>query len=272
MSLEFTILGCGSSSGVPRITGDWGICDPNDSKNRRRRCAVLVQKTNDNGQTNILIDTGADIHHQLVGVGLLKLDAVLLTHEHADHTHGIDDLRAFAQDSRKQMPIYMTDTTFADVGAKFSYCFEQVEGSYYPAILKRITIEYGVGFAVTGEGGTVEIMPIKVTHGSIDATAFLIDGVMYSADVSDIPNQSIEAFENLAVWVIDCLRPRSHVSHFGLQEALIWIEKMQPQKAILTNMTGEFDYQTLKDEMALKNLNIEPAFDGMKISDYSSSS
>lgn len=266
MAVKFTILGCGSSSGVPRITGDWGICDPNEPKNRRRRCAMLVQKTTDQGITTLLIDTGADIHHQLIDVKFPRLDAVLMTHEHADHTHGIDDLRAFAQDTRQQIPVYMSDHTFAEVGVKFSYCFKQVEGSYYPAILKRMKINYGQAFCIDGAGGMIEILPIKVTHGSIDATAFLIEGVMYSADVSDIPKDSLYAFEGLGTWVIDSLRPRPHVSHFGLEDALKWIDRMRPTRAILTNMTGELDYQSLKAELAMRNQNIAPAYDGMVFS------
>ncbi|MCJ8322429.1 MAG: MBL fold metallo-hydrolase [Rhizobiales bacterium] len=263
MGLKFTILGCGSSSGVPRITGDWGACDPDEPKNRRRRCAILVQKTNDNGTTTILIDVGADIHAQLLGLALPMLDAVLLTHEHADHTHGIDDLRAFAQDSRQQIPLYMTDQTFADVGQKFSYCFTQLEGSYYPAILKRIEMNYDQAFDIDGAGGSIHVLPVKVTHGAIDVAAFLIDGVMYSADVSDIPENSLYAFENLDIWLIDCLRPRPHVSHFGLDDSMEWIDKLRPARAILTNMTGELDYKTLKDQLALTNKNIIPAYDGM---------
>ncbi len=263
MSLEFTILGCGSSSGVPRITGDWNQCDPNEPKNRRRRCAILITKTSNAGKTRILVDTGPDIHHQLLETNTSMLDAVLITHEHADHTHGIDDLRAFAQDSAKQMPVHMTAQTYLDVGAKFSYCFKQVEGSGYPAILRYEQIEYDQPVVIDGAGGAIEILPVRLTHGGIEAAGFLINGVMYSPDVSAIPDASLYAFENLAIWIIDCLRPRPHFSHFGLDDSLAWIEKLQPKRAILTNMTGEFDYQTLKASLAQKNQDIIPAYDGM---------
>lgn len=242
MSLIFTILGCGSSMGVPRITGDWGVCDSNEPKNRRRRCAMLVRKQSDTGETVVLIDAGADMHHQLLDAHVPMLDAVLLTHEHADHTHGIDDLRAFAQDRKGQTPVYMTDQTFDNVVNKFDYCFEQAEGSYYPAILKRIKIDYDQTFTIKGAGGNIEILPVRVNHGAIDCTAFLIEGVMYSADINDIPQTSLYAFDNLDIWVIDALRPKTHVSHMGLVDALEWVDKKQPKRAILTNMSAELDY------------------------------
>ncbi|MBL1421993.1 MAG: MBL fold metallo-hydrolase [Alphaproteobacteria bacterium] len=262
MSLKFTILGCGSSMGVPRVSGNWGACDPNESKNRRRRCAMLVRKIGADGETVILIDVGADAHHQLLDAQVGSLDAVLLTHEHADHTHGIDDLRAFAIEKREQMPVYMTAETFADVGSKFSYCFKQPEGSHYPAILKYCQINYDEAFRVDGAGGVIEVLPVRVEHGSIDCAAFLIDGVMYSADLNDIPQNSLYAFENLDIWVIDALRPTTHNSHFGIEDVLEWVGKVHPKRSILTNMSTELDYVSIKDEMAKTNLNIVPAYDG----------
>lgn len=263
MSLQFTILGCGSSMGVPRITGNWGVCDANEPKNRRRRCAMLVQKVSAKGETTVLIDAGADMHHQLLNANINALDAVLITHEHADHTHGIDDLRAFALEQQDQVPVYMTADTFANVGSKFSYCFEQVEGSYYPAILKYCEIDYDKAFNVDGAGGSIEILPVRVEHGSIDCTAFLIDGVMYSADLNDIPKTSLYAFENLDIWVIDALRPKPHGSHFSVEDVLHWAGKIQPKRSILTNMSTELDYMSLKDQMAKTNQNIAPAYDGL---------
>ena len=263
MSLKFTILGCGSSMGVPRISGNWGACDATEPKNRRRRCATLVRKSSDKGETTILIDAGADMHHQLLDAHVATLDAVLLTHEHADHTHGIDDLRAFAIEKREQIPVYMTAHTFNDVGSKFSYCFKQPEGSHYPAILKYCQINYDEAFQVDGAGGSIKILPVRVEHGSIDCAAFLIDGVMYSADLNDIPQVSHYAFEKLDVWVIDALRRAPHVSHFGVEDVLKWVGKMQPKRSILTNMSTELDFVSIRDEMAITNQNITPAYDGL---------
>lgn len=266
MSLSFTILGCGSSMGVPRITGEWGKCDPNEIKNKRRRCAMLVRKTSPQGETLVLIDAGADMRHQILDVGVSTLDAVLLTHEHADHIFGLDDLRAFALESREQVPVYMTDETYDSVRVKFDYCFEQAEGSYYPAILNRMKINYDQAFSIDGAGGKIDILPVKVTHGSIDCTAFLIEGVMYSADLNDIPQSSRYAFENLDIWVIDALRPATHLSHFGLEDAIEWVKNTRPKQAILTNMSTEMDYASVKNELAQLNHNMLVGYDGMTFS------
>ncbi|MGL1920204.1 MAG: MBL fold metallo-hydrolase [Hyphomicrobiales bacterium] len=266
MAVQFTILGCGSSMGVPRITGGWGVCDPAEPKNRRRRCAMLVKKIGAHGETVVLIDAGADMYHQLLEAKTSHLDAVLLTHEHADHTHGIDDIRAFAQESRTQMPVYMTTQTHDNVGVKFEYCFKQVEGSYYPAIMKYINIDYGTAFSVDGAGGVIEILPVRVHHGTIDCTAFLIEGVMYSADLNGIPQESLSAFEGVDIWVVDALRETSHGSHFGLCDAVSWIERMRPQRAILTNMSTEMDYAKITADTEKLSLNITLAYDGMQFS------
>ncbi len=264
MTVKFTILGCGSSSGVPRITGDWGVCDPAEPKNHRLRCAMLLEKTAANGGiTRVLIDSGADIRCQLIAAKTPMLDAVLLTHEHADHTHGIDDLRSFAQDGRQQVPVYMTKNVFSDVGQKFSYCFKQVKGSFYPAILKYIEINYDNPIKITGAGGKIEILPVKLTHGDIDVAGFLINGVMYTPDISDIPQQSLYAFENLNIWIIDALRITPHPSHFNLDKALEWINIIRPKKAILTDMSGALDYRSIKTDLSKLNQNIIPAYDGM---------
>lgn len=262
MSLTFTILGCGSSMGVPRITGEWGACDPNEPKNRRTRCAMLIRKVSKNGETTVLIDAGVDMRHQLLQTKVKKLDAVLLTHEHADHIYGLDDLRAFALENREQVPVYMSDVTYDSVVKKFDYCFIQAKGSYYPAILNRMEVNYDQSFTVDGAGGAIEILPVRVNHGSIDCTAFLIDGVMYSADISDIPQSSLYAFEDLDIWVIDALQPKTHGSHFGLVDALHWVRKMNSNRSILTNLSTEMDFQWVKGELSEQNLNITIAYDG----------
>ncbi|MCX2722692.1 MBL fold metallo-hydrolase [Roseibium salinum] len=262
MSVVLTILGCGSSGGVPRIGNDWGLCDPNEVKNRRSRCALLVEKYGDNGCTTVLIDTGPDIRQQLLDAEVSHLDAVLYTHAHADHLHGIDDLRAFTVHFGKRTPVYMDASTYRRAYSAFTYCFETPEGSNYPPILVHHPITPGKPVEISGAGGLLTFETLKVTHGDIDALGFKIGNAAYLPDVSDIPVGSIKALKDLDVLILDCLRRRPHPSHFCLEDSLAWTRRLAPERTIFTNLHNDLDYKTLCEELPE---TIEPAFDGMRI-------
>ena len=259
---EFTILGCGASGGVPRVGMDWGRCDPANPKNRRRRCALLVERIGPGGRTSVLIDTGPDIHNQLVDAGVRHLDAVLYTHAHADHIHGIDDLRGLAYSSRRRVDVHMDEATSERAHAAFGYCFSTPEGSFYPPILNEHRLEPGETVTISGAGGPITALPVRVHHGEIDALAFRIAGVAYSPDVVDIPEESRAAFAGLDLWIIDALRPGNrHPSHFTLEEALDWISRMTPGRSILTNLHIDMDHATLVNTLPD---GVIPAHDGMR--------
>jgi phosphoribosyl 1,2-cyclic phosphate phosphodiesterase len=262
MSLTLTILGCGSSGGVPRIGNDWGDCDPNEPKNRRTRCALLVEKRVDERCTTVLIDTGPDIRHQLLRANVEHVDAVLFTHAHADHLHGIDDLRAFWVRSGKRVPSYMDEETFRRAKSAFGYCFETPPGSNYPPILDRHAIEPSQSVVISGAGGTITFEPFEVVHGEINALGFRVGNAAYVPDVSDIPDTSRKHLENLDFLILDCLRRRPHPSHFCLEDSLAWTAKLQPRETIFTNLHNDLDYATLTAELPS---GIVPAFDGMQI-------
>ncbi|MHA7772833.1 MBL fold metallo-hydrolase [Roseibium sp. M-1] len=262
MSLTLTILGCGSSGGVPRIGNDWGDCDPDEPKNRRSRCALLVEKRVENGCTTVLIDTGPDVRNQLLTANVGHLDAVLFTHAHADHLHGIDDLRAFWVRSGKRIPVFMDDETFRRAETAFSYCFRTPAGSNYPPILDRQVLAAGNPVTITGAGGPITFDPFEVVHGEINALGFRLGDAAYIPDVSDIPENSLNHLRNLDLLILDCLRRRPHPSHFCLEDSLAWTTRIAPKHAIFTNLHNDLDYATLTDELPS---GIEPAYDGMQL-------
>lgn len=262
MRLRITILGCGSSGGVPRIGAGWGKCDPQNPKNRRRRCALLVERTGPRGRTSILIDTPPDIREQLLSVRADAIDAVLFTHDHADHTHGIDDLRMVAYAMKKRVPCYFDAATQSSIVGRFAYCFVQPSGSTYPPILSAEMLRPGEPVRIEGPGGAIEALPIKQLHGDIETLAFRFGNVAYSPDVSALPLDSISALEDLDLWIVDALRYTAHPSHFSVKEALDHIARLRAKRAVLTHMTGDLDYETLKRELPP---HIEPAYDNMVI-------
>jgi phosphoribosyl 1,2-cyclic phosphate phosphodiesterase len=262
MSHRLTILGCGSSGGVPRIGANWGQCDPVQPKNRRRRCAVLVENIGSGGRTSVLVDTGPDLREQLLDVRLTALDAVLYTHDHADHTHGIDDLRMVAYAMKRRIPCHMDRVTKAALEARFAYCFQSPEGSSYPPILTSTVIEPGVPIRVAGAVGSITAIPVPQHHGDIDSLGFRFGNVAYSPDISGFIDGSERLLDGLDVWIVDALRYTPHPSHFHVKRALEWIEKLKPKRAILTHMTTDLDYDTLRRDLPV---GVEPAFDGMTI-------
>lgn len=263
MTYTFTILGCGSSGGVPRVGQGWGACDPDNPKNRRRRCSLLVERDSAEGRTTVLIDTSPDLREQLLGANVAAIDAVLYSHDHADHTHGIDDLRPLALVQRKRIDVYADEPTSKLLRERFGYCFETPTGSDYPPILQEHRMREGREVTVSGKGGEIAALPFPMQHGSTQALGFRIGAVAYSCDVNGLPAASLQALEGLDLWIVDALRYRPHPSHFSVDETLGWIRRVKPKRAILTNMHTDLDYSELRSKLPD---GVEPAYDGMKIS------
>lgn len=258
--LKFTILGCGSSGGVPRLGGHWGACDPENPKNRRRRCSMLVEKTGPNGTTSVLIDTSPDMRAQLLDANVGVLDGVIYTHSHADHMHGIDDLRMVVFNLRHKLQVWADGATQEALMARFSYAFVQPEWSHYPPILELNSIDGDV--VIEGAGGALTFTPFEVQHGGIRALGFRIADLAYLPDVSEIPDAALPAVENLDCWVLDSLRYEPHSTHFHFAQSLEWIKKMAPKRAVLTNMHFDLDFATVEAETPD---HVIPAYDGMTI-------
>jgi phosphoribosyl 1,2-cyclic phosphate phosphodiesterase len=262
MTLKFTILGCGSSGGVPRPALGWGDCDPSNPKNRRRRTSLLVERRSAGGVTRALVDTSPDLREQLLDTDVDWLDAVLFTHAHADHIHGIDDLRAFFIKRRRRVDVYMDRDTAAALRVRFGYCFQSPPGSEYPPILTDHLLEAGRCETLHGEGGVITALPLLQEHGDISSLGFRFAGLAYSCDLSALPEATIAALEGLDVWVVDALRYRPHPSHFSVDDALAWIERIKPSRAILTNLHSDLDFDRLRAQLPP---NVEPAYDGLTI-------
>ena len=263
MTLRFTILGCGSSMGVPRVALGWGECDPNEPKNRRRRCALLVERAQGPGKvTRVLVDCGPDLREQLIGANVDWLDGVLITHEHADHTHGIDDLRPMFIHKRQRIDTYLDEPTSRALHARFGYCFMTPPGSGYPPILKEHRLVPGQTVTVNGQGGPIEVLTFLQSHGDIPSLGFRFGNVAYSTDLKSLPPESVDALKGLDVWIVDALRKAPHPSHFNLEESLSWIERIKPKRAILTDMHTDLDYATLCQTLPD---GVEPAFDGLQL-------
>src|SRR5215510_4463802 len=236
MSLKFTILGSGSSGGVPRPALGWGACDPSNPRNRRRRTSLLVERRNGAGVTRVLVDTSPDLREQLLDAEVDWLDAVLFTHEHADHTHGIDDLRGLFIGRRRRVDVYLDEPTSKALRARFGYCFEAPAGSEYPPIVTEHRLTPGQRVTVNGEGGPITALPVLQEHGDIPSLGFRFGGLAYSCDLSGLPEASIAA--------------------------LAWIARIKPGRAILTNLHADLDYDELRRSLPP---HVEPAFDGLRI-------
>lgn len=262
MTVTLTILGSGSSAGVPRPALGWGACNPNNPKNRRRRCSMLAEKASAEGITRVLIDTSPDLREQLIDANVDHLEAVFLTHEHADQTHGIDDLRSVVLHQRSRIPVFLNASTAKDILIRFAYCFQQAPGSDYPAILSNHWIEAGETKIIDGKGGSLALTAFLVQHGNIPALGYRIGDAAYTPDVNDIPEKSWPTLENLDLWIIDALRYAQHPSHFSLKDALSWIEKFKPRRAVLTNLHSDLDYDELSAKLPP---HIVAGYDGMRL-------
>ena len=261
--LRLVITGCGSSPGTPRIVGDWGNCDPSDPRNRRRRAAAIVERISASGDvTRVAIDTGPDFREQMLDAGASHIDGVVYTHAHADHIHGIDDLRGYFLAQRGRIDIYADKPTLERLQDGFGYCFETPPGSNYPPIVRAHAVAHDVPFTIDGAGGPLTFEPLPQIHGDILSLGYRIGGLAYCPDVSDFPAATVEKLAGLDVLVIDALQYRPHPSHLSLSQALGWIERLKPRRAVLTHMHIPLDYETVRAETPD---DVEPAYDGMVI-------
>lgn len=263
--IEATILGCGSSGGVPRLGGPdgggaWGMCDAANPKNRRRRCSLLVRR----GSTSVLVDTSPDLREQLLDARVARLDAVLMTHPHADQTNGIDDLRVLCQIMGKRVDMHGDAGTMKHLMRQFAYCFATPEGSEYPPILNgHVLAEPFAPFHIDGAGGALPVRAFWQNHGGIRSLGFRFGALAYSSDVNELDDAAFAVLEGVECWIVDALRYRPHPTHANVETALGWIAQVKPRRAILTNLHNDLDYETLKRELPD---GIEPAYDGMTVS------
>jgi phosphoribosyl 1,2-cyclic phosphate phosphodiesterase len=262
VSFSVTILGCGSSGGVPRVAQGWGSCDPNEPRNRRRRCSILVKRTSPHGETNVLVDTSPDLREQMLSENVEALDGVFITHDHADHTHGIDDLRPFYVQTRRRIATWIDPVTAPGLRDRFGYAFEAPEGSDYPPILIEHRFVPGEATEVEGPGGTVSAVPFRLPHGNIEALGLRFGSMAYTPDLNAIPADKLDHLRGLDLWIVDALRIAPHPSHFTLAEALGWIETLAPKRAVLTNLHNDLDYETLRRTLPA---HIVPAYDGLTL-------
>jgi phosphoribosyl 1,2-cyclic phosphate phosphodiesterase len=267
-SLEVSILGCGSSGGVPRLggpeeAGNWGDCDPANPKNRRRRCSILIRRKSGADETRVLVDTSPDLREQFLDARVARLDGVLITHDHADQTHGMDDLRAITLNTGARTDVWGDRATWKSLMAKFGYCFTQPAGSDYPPILNAHEIhEPFRPFVIAGAGGSVPVLAFAQGHGQVRSLGFRFGPVAYSSDVDALDDEAFAALEGVECWIVDALRRKPHPSHAHLAKSLEWIARVRPRRAVLTNMHLDMDYESLRRELPA---GVEPGFDGMKL-------
>lgn len=264
--LRATLLGAGSSGGVPRIGQDWGACDPAEPRNRRLRCSLLLQQWRGavgalEQATTVLIDTAPDLREQALAVGLRHVDGVLYSHDHADQSHGIDDLRMLSMRSGKRVGVWMDAPTRASLRARFAYCFSGGRG-YPPALEDSGVLEPGREAEVMGPGGPLRLLALDQEHGPIRSLGFRIGALAYSNDVRDLPEETLQALEGLEVWIVDALRYTPHPTHAHLEQVLAWRERLQPRRTILTNLHVDMDYRSLLRQLPS---GVEPGYDGLAV-------
>jgi len=254
--MKITLLGCGPSNGVPTIVGDWGTCDPSNPKNRRRRPSIVVQKDD----TTILVDTSPDLREQFIGVGISEIDAVLYTHEHADHVMGIDDLRGIQRHMQRNIDAYAAPDVLDGLKKRFGYLFTDIQD---PEDLYRPILE---GHAIDGPisvGSFSAIQAIPQDHGICASLGFRFDNFAYSTDVVDFPEGSLEQLKGLDVWIVDCLHNGGkHPTHANLERTLQWVDYVKPRRTILTHMNFQADFNVMAKACPP---GVEPGYDGLTI-------
>ncbi|WP_323761245.1 MBL fold metallo-hydrolase [Maricaulis sp.] len=267
---RLTLLGTGSSGGVPRANGDWGDCDPANPKNRRRRCSALIERARSraalsDGQavTRVVIDTSPDFREQMLSAQVRRIDAVLLTHDHADQTHGIDDLRAFAYLQRQRIPVWMDVATRQTLTVRFGYTFAAPPGSGYPPILdQKVMPDFGDVLEIDGPGGCVSIAPFDQEHGRIRSVGFRIGQLAYSADINGLPDESASILDRVSCWVVDALRDEPHPTHFNVDDALAALARVKAASGVLTNLHITLDHAALSARLPE---GVKAGFDGLRI-------
>jgi phosphoribosyl 1,2-cyclic phosphate phosphodiesterase len=252
--MEVTILGSGTSSGVPRVGNDWGLCDPSNPKNRRRRVSILVSHEG----ARILVDTGPDLREQLLDAGIADVDGVIWTHDHADHCHGIDDLRQLYHARGRPVAGYARTETLESLRHRFAYAFDGIGG--YPAVAAGNLLPDHMNL----RGISVQV--VDQPHGDITTAGLRFDAggrsIVYSTDFNELTPEMAIRFEGVDLWIVDSLRRRPHPTHPHLALALEWIEQVRPRRALLTHMDNTMDYETLRAELPD---GVEPAYDGLEI-------
>jgi phosphoribosyl 1,2-cyclic phosphate phosphodiesterase len=263
-ALEFVILGSGSSGGVPRADGNWGACDPADPRNRRSRCSLLVRRPSPMGrahETTVVVDTSPDLRLQMVAAEVRRIDAVLLTHDHADQTHGIDDLRAFYLHERRRTPCVMDLHTREAMLKRFGYIFEGASG--YPAICDMLDLpDFASPWVIEGPSGAIPVTAFDQDHGDIRSVGYRFGDLAYSSDVVGLPESAFEVLAGVKVWIVDALRYTPHPTHATVDQALDWIARVAPERAILTNLHVDLDYNELAARLPR---GVEPAYDGLTL-------
>ena len=261
MTLKLTILGCGTSGGVPRIGNHWGACDPANPKNRRRRCSLLVERAGPDGTTTALVDTSPDLRQQLLDAGVGWLDGVLYTHDHADHVHGIDDLQMVSFNGRRRVDVYYDAATGRQLRDRFRLLLRNAART---ASIRRSSKATRSAPASRSKSQAAAVRSRRCRSarymGSGETLGFRFGGIAYSPDVSDFPEESLQALQDLDVWILDALRYTPHPSHLSVEQALAVIARVKPKRAVLTHMHVDLDYETLKRDLPD---GVEPAYDGM---------
>ena len=255
---EVTILGCGSSLGVPRIDGYWGSANKNNPKNYRTRCSVFVKYKN----INVIIDTSPDIKSQMLKNKIKKIDAVIYTHEHADQTHGINELRPIFWLNKKRIDVYSNKKTSTYLLKSFKYLFFKIS-KYYQPILRNKIIKNKI--IIKKNKNSIIFYPIKVAHGDINAKGYLFNGIVYISDCSSISTKNLKKILNPNLLILDCLKFKKHATHLNFKKSLYYINKIKPKKTILTNLHSDIDYSSFKKKLQMISKKIVSAFDGLRV-------
>ncbi len=251
--MKVTILGCGSAGGTPSIAGGWGLCDPKQPRNRRRRPSILVEDAG----TAILVDTSPDLREQLIDAGVRRLDAVLYTHAHADHLHGIDDLREINRAMQAPLACHASAEVLATIAERFGYVFAPLQAKYYyKPVLEPLEI--------TGpfRVGSIEVEPFEQDHGFCTSLGFRFGPVAYSTDLYKLDEAAFDVLAGVRVWIVDAFIDRPHETHASVEQALEWIARLKPERAVLTHMSAALDYDALRKRLPA---GVEPGYDGMVI-------
>ena len=250
--MKITILGCGHTYGTPMIGDLWFNCDPKNPKNSRTRASVLVQHKDE----NILIDSSPDLRAQLLSNKISDIHAVLYTHDHSDHCHGINDIGVISRAKKKLIPIFSDQKTFSSLEKSFDYAFDKGQIPHYASFLENTLITPSTPFSVCG----LSVLPIKQDHGYGTSLGFRMGNFAYSTDVKNMPEKAFKELEGIDTWVVDCLKEEEHPTHSHLSQTLEWIERVKPKRAILTHMHPLLDYETLQKKLPK---GVEPAYDGL---------